>query len=265
VKVVLFCGGPGTRFAPEEESVPKPMVPIGYRPILWHVMRYYAHFGHKDFVLCLGEKAHTIKDYFLNYNEAMSNDFVLSQGGREVSLSSTDIHDWRITFVDTGAGAGIADRLRAVESHLHQEEIFFANYADVLTDVDLDGYLDRFVTSGKVGGFLAVRPRARFHMATLEGDDAVDVADARSADIWTNGGYYVFRREIFSYLAGGGDLITGPLRRLMDDRALLGYRHVGFWTTLDTFREKEELDSLYARSAAPWVVWKANASSSFVG
>jgi glucose-1-phosphate cytidylyltransferase len=228
-------------------------------------MRYYAHFGHKDFVLCLGEKAHTIKDYFLKYSEAMSNDFVLSRGGREVSLSNTDIHDWRITFVDTGVDTGIAERLRAVEPHLNQEEIFFANYADVLTDVDLHGYLNRFVASGKVGGFVAVRPRARFHMATLDGDNAVDVTDARSADIWTNGGYYVFRREIFRYLEGGGDLINGPFRRLIDGHALLGYRHDGFWTTLDTFREKEELDSLYAHGSAPWVVWSSNTSSSVVG
>ena len=143
MKVVLFCGGLGMRIR-DAENLPKPMVQIGYRPILWHVMKYYAHFGHKDFVLCLGYGADTIKNYFLNYNECVSNDFVLSRGGKQLDLISSDIHDWRITFVDTGIHSNIGQRLKAVEKYLSGEEVFFANYSDGLTDLPLPQQLGHF-------------------------------------------------------------------------------------------------------------------------
>src|SRR5574341_155527 len=130
MKVVLFCGGLGMRLREYSEAVPKPMVPVGYRPIVWHLMRYYAHYGHKDFILCLGYKADAIKNYFLQYDETVSNDFVLSQGGGKVELLGSDISDWKITFVDTGLTTNIGQRLRAVEKHLKDEEVFLANYAD---------------------------------------------------------------------------------------------------------------------------------------
>ena len=136
MKVVLFCGGLGMRIR-DAENLPKPMVQIGYRPILWHVMKYYAHFGHKDFILCLGYGADTIKNYFLNYNECVSNDFVLSGGGKRLDLISSDIHDWRITFVDTGIHSNIGQRLKAVERYLAGEESFLANYTDGLSDQPL--------------------------------------------------------------------------------------------------------------------------------
>src|SRR5277367_2285264 len=144
MKVVLFCGGLGMRMREYSEAVPKPMVPIGYRPILWHVMKYYAYYGHQDFVLCLGYKADVIKNYFRNYDECVSNDFVLSGGGKKVELLNSDIDDWRITFVDTGLKSNIGERLKAVEKHLQDEEIFLANYTDGLSDVDLDVLVERF-------------------------------------------------------------------------------------------------------------------------
>src|SRR5437899_6914720 len=137
MKVVLFCGGLGSRLREYSENIPKPMVPIGYRPILWHVMKYYAHYGHKDFILCLGYKADAIKNYFLHYDECSSNDFVLSQGGKDVQLLHTDIHDWTITFVDSGVHSTIGQRLKAVEKYLEGEDIFFANYSDGVTDFTL--------------------------------------------------------------------------------------------------------------------------------
>ncbi len=149
MKVVLFCGGKGTRIDGSGEGLPKPMLSIGYRPILWHVMKYYAHFGHTDFILCLGYKASAIKHYFLHYNEAESNDFVMSQGGRSVQLMSSDIDDWTITFVDTGPTTNIGQRLKAVESHLAGEEHFLANYSDGLTDLDLPGICPRSAVQGK--------------------------------------------------------------------------------------------------------------------
>src|SRR5258706_2998920 len=137
MKVVLFCGGFGMRMREYSEAVPKPMVPIGYRPILWHVMKYYAHYGHRDFVLCLGFKADVIKNYFLRYDECLSNDFVLTQGGKDVELLGRDIHDWRITFVDTGLTSNVGHRLKLVEKHLQDDPIFLANYTDGLSDVPL--------------------------------------------------------------------------------------------------------------------------------
>src|ERR687889_1700501 len=128
MKVVLFCGGQGLRLRDYSENVPKPMVPIGYRPIMWHLMKYYAHHGHKDFILCLGHKADVIKDFFLNYSEALANDFVLTDGGRHVELLSSDIGEWRITFVDTGLHSNIGERLAAVRHHLDEEDHFLATY-----------------------------------------------------------------------------------------------------------------------------------------
>src|SRR5262249_30864543 len=142
MKVVLFCGGLGMRLREFSESIPKPMVSIGYRPILWHVMKYYAHYGHNEFILCLGSKSDVIKDYFLNYNECVSNDFVLSSGGSQINLLNSDIHDWKITFVDTGTTANVGQRLKAVQPHLAGEEVFLANYADGLTDVELPKMID---------------------------------------------------------------------------------------------------------------------------
>ena len=144
MKVVLFCGGAGMRLRGYSEDVPKPMVTIGARPVLWHVMKYYAHFGHKDFILCLGYKASVIKNYFLEYEESVSNDFVFSQGGRKLEFMQRDIDDWNITFVDTGSRATIADRLRLVEPYLEGEEMFLANYSDGLTDFHLPKMIQEF-------------------------------------------------------------------------------------------------------------------------
>src|SRR5438093_10386233 len=167
MKVVLFCGGLGMRLREYSEQIPKPMVPIGYRPIILHVMKYYAHYGHKDFILCLGHKSDTFKSYFLNYNECLSNDFILSQGGKEMRLLNSDIHDWRITFVDTGTSSNIGQRLKAVEKYPQGEEVFLANYTDGLSDVPLPNYIDYFLERGKAASFLDVRPSKRFNALAL--------------------------------------------------------------------------------------------------
>jgi glucose-1-phosphate cytidylyltransferase len=144
MKVVLFCGGLGTRLKEYSETVPKPMVEIGYRPLMWHLMRYYAHFGHKEFILCLGYKGDVIKKYFLEYNECLSNDFVYTRGGKGIQLYNNDIEDWSISFVDTGLQSNIGQRLMAVREYLAGDQVFLANYADGLTDLDLNLYLDHF-------------------------------------------------------------------------------------------------------------------------
>ena len=155
------------------ENIPKPMINIGYRPVLWHVMKYYAHYGHKDFILCLGHRGDTIKNYFLSYNECLSNDFVLTEGGKELQLLNSDIHDWRITFVDSGLNSNIGQRLKAVEKYLQGEEVFLANYSDGLTDLPLPALVDHFHKQKKMASFLCVKPIHSFHLVSMNNGDEV--------------------------------------------------------------------------------------------
>ncbi len=260
MKVVLFCGGLGMRLREYSEHIPKPMVPIGYRPILWHVMKYYAHYGHKDFILCLGYGADAIKGYFLNYNECVSNDFVLSEGGKGLQLLNTDIHDWRITFADTGTTANVGQRLKAIEKYVHGEEMFLANYSDGLTDLPLPEQIDHFSKQSKVGSFVCVTPRLSFHLVSLDGDNLVTgVQDMNRSNIRINGGYFLFRQNIFNYLREGEELVHEPFQRLIKEQQLIGYRYDGFWASMDTFKDKQMFDEMYTRGNAPWEVWKDRA------
>src|SRR3974390_1925662 len=163
MKVVLFGGGLGTRLREHSDTIPKPLVSIGYRPIVWHLMRYYAHYGHRDFILCLGYRGEMIREYFLNYNEALSNDFTLSEGGKRIQLHGTDLDDWRITFVDTGLHSNIGQRLLRVRRLLENEEVFLANYADGLSDVPLDAHLSDFHSRHVTASFVSVRSAQSFH------------------------------------------------------------------------------------------------------
>ena len=240
------------------EQVPKPMIPIGYRPMVWHVMKYYAHYGHKDFILCLGYKADAFKSYFLNYNECLSNDFILSQGGREMKLLNRDIQDWRITFVDTGISSNIGQRLKAVEKHLQGEEVFLANYTDGLSDVPLPDYINYFLEQRRIASFLCVRPTHSFHVVTANNDLVSEIRHVGRADIWMNGGYFVLRNEIFKYLREGEELVEEPFQRLIQEKQLLAYKYNGFWACMDTFKDKQSLDDMYGRGDAPWEVWKSS-------
>jgi glucose-1-phosphate cytidylyltransferase len=257
LKVVLFCGGQGMRLREYSETVPKPMVPVGHRPILWHVMRYYAHHGHTDFILCLGYRGEAVKEYFLSYNEALSNDFVLSEGGRSVELLNSDIHDWRITFVDTGLHANIGERLRAVRRHLNGEEMFLASYGDVLTDAPIGATVDNLAREDKIGSFLCVRPSYTFHVVKFgDGGLVAGIEDVTQSDLWLNGGYFVFKREIFDYLGEGEELVLEPFQRLIEKEQLIAYRYEGFWAPMDTLKDRQVLESLWERGTAPWAVWQ---------
>jgi glucose-1-phosphate cytidylyltransferase len=256
MKVVLFCGGLGMRLREYSERVPKPLVPLGYRPIVWHVMKYYAHFGHKDFILCLGYKGDTIKDYFLNYDECLSNDFTLSKGGRRIELLRKDIDDWRITFVETGINSNIGERLRAVKPFLEKEEMFLANYSDGLTDFPLPILIKEAKRSGAVGTFLTVRPNYSFHfVARGPGGVVTGVEDIIGANAWINGGYFVFRREIFDYMQPGEELVEQPFQRLIAEKKLRAHDYDGFWRCVDTFKDLQSLEQLHSRGDAPWQVW----------
>src|SRR6266403_5900002 len=229
MKVVLFCGGQGLRIR-DAEDIPKPMVHIGYRPILWNVMKYYAYFGHKDFILCLGHRAEAVKNYFINYNECASNDFVLSGGGKNLELLNRDIHDWRITFADTGINSNIGQRLKAAEKYLEGEEEFLANYSDGLTDLPLPRQIEHFRREGKIASFLCVRPNLSYALVSLNGGDLVsDIQDMTKSDIRINGGYFIFKKEIFKYIKDGEELVHEPFRRLVAEKQLVAHQYDGFW------------------------------------
>ncbi len=260
MKVVLFCGGLGMRLRDREESVPKPMVLIGYRPILWHVMRYYAHFGHHDFILCLGYRGDVIKNYFRTYDECASSDFVFSEGGRRLELLQSDIAEWRITFVDTGINSNIGQRLRAVEPHLAGEREFFANYSDGLTDVPVPAQLEHFRRHDRIASFLCVKPQLSYHFVlSRPSGEVTNIRDIGETGLRVNGGHFIFKAEIFDYLRNGEELVPEAFQRLLAEDQLVGYRYDGFWQPMDTFKDRQRLEDLYAQGAAPWEVWKRSA------
>src|ERR1700722_9750789 len=230
MKVILFCGGAGMRLRGYADDVPKPMVQIGARPILWHLMKYYAHFGHKDFILCLGYKGNSIKDYFLHYDESASNDFVWSQGGKNIQFLNRDIDDWKITFVETGAKSNIGERLKAVEPYLEGEEMFLANYGDGLSNVALPEMVETFRQSEAVASLLLVQPTASFDIVNVGKDKIVkEVRPLTQTDIWINGGFFVMRQEIFNHIHAGEELVREPFQRLIESGRLLAYKCDGFW------------------------------------
>ena len=253
MKVVLFCGGLGLRMREESTRLPKPMIPLGDRPILWHIMKYYSSFGFRDFVLCLGYKAEAIKDYFLNYNEALSNDFILREGGRRIELLQRDIDEWSITFVNTGLQATIGERLKAVAPHLEGEEIFLANYGDVLTDAPLPDMVRTLAESDAAVLFLAPRPTHTFHIVSFDGGNRVNaISDVTTSGIRINGGYFFLRREIFDYLEHHADLLNDAIPALVEENRVLAYPYDGFWAPMDTLKDKQTLERLVASGQAPW-------------
>ena len=238
------------------ESLPKPMMPIGHRPVLWHVMRYYAHFGHTEFILCLGFGAHAVKDYFLNYRETGSNDFVLTKGGQHVDMLSTDISNWSITFIDTGLDTAIGERLRRVRPYLEEDEVFLANYGDVLTDAPLNDFIDRFLQTDAVGSLLAVKPQDSFHVVNIVDDNVVTgLTPVADMSLCINGGYFILRQGIFDYLDEGDDLVMNGCVRAAADGKMLAVPYDGFWAPMDTLKERTMLEEQYHRGIRPWALW----------
>ncbi len=255
MKVVLFCGGMGTRIREYSESIPKPMIPVGHQPILWHVMQYYSQYGHRDFVLCLGYKANTIKDFFLNYRPQAFADCIVSGYGAKVELLGNYEEDWRIALIDTGIWRNIGERLWAVRSHVQNEEMFLANYSDGVTDLDLNDMIDRFKKSGKIACFLAVRPPLTYHLVDMEPDGRVrEFRTSDRSDIWINGGYFLMRPEIFDYMREGEELVIEPFRRLIADNQLLAYKHEGFFRSMDTLRDRQILEDMVEKGEMPWLI-----------
>lgn len=246
----------GMRLREVSEDIPKPLVPIGQRPILWNLMKYYAHYGHRDFILCLGYRAEAIKNYFIHYDERLTNDFVLSAGGSNVELLGRDIEDWKITFVDTGIESNIGMRLRAVRDQLANEPMFLANYADGLTDFPLDEYLERFRDSGKIASMMSVVAPLSFHVVDADEEGCVKQLKPMQGDhMRVNGGFFAFRNEIFDYLGENEELVDEPFQRLIDAGQLLSQKHDGFWKAMDTFKDKAHFEQMEREGTTPWKVW----------
>jgi len=257
MKVVLFCGGQGLRMRSGVDDLPKPMVTLGTRPILWHLMKYYAHFGHTDFILCLGYKGTTIKNFFATYQEWISNDFVLSNGGRSMELLQRDTDDWRVTLIDTGLDASIGERLLAVRPLLENEPAFLANYSDGLTDCPLPAVINELDRTGAVGSFMIVRPNISLHFVNRGPNGLVTgLVDAEQAGSWINAGFFAFRPEVFDYMRPGEDLVIEPFARLISEQKLAAVPYEGFWRCCDTFKDYQTLETLQARGPAPWEVWR---------
>jgi glucose-1-phosphate cytidylyltransferase len=250
MKVVLFCGGEGMRLRDYSSRVPKPMVPVGQRPVLWHVMKYYAHFGHREFIICLGYKGQVIRDYFANLTAMCSSD----RPGSRLANGGPD--DWQVTFLDTGIDASIGQRLRAARECLAGEDIFLANYADVLTDAPLPEMVAQLRRQQKVASFLCVPPPYTFHVVSfLDGHTVGKIIPAQRSLTWINGGYFVLSSRIFDYLGAGEDLVAEPFERLVRERQLLGYPHKGFWAPMDTLKDRNRLEELWEMGRPPWSVW----------
>lgn len=255
MKVVIFCGGLGVRMGSETLLIPKPMVRIGNRPILWHIMRYFAAWGHTEFILCLGYKGDVVKEYFLVHDEALTNDFVLDRSGGKthIELLSDDTGEWRATFVDTGTNATIAERLKAVAPYIGDDETFLATYGDGLTDAPLDEVIAAFHARGKTAMFLSVKPQFNAHLVTAAPDGTVrTVTDMSKSDVRINGGFFVLRREILDLIEAGDELVEDTFARLIARDQLVAYTYDGFFGPMDTIKDRQRLEALDESGRAPW-------------
>jgi glucose-1-phosphate cytidylyltransferase len=253
MKVVLFCGGLGTRIRDYSENIPKPMIPVGHQPMLLHIMQYYSYYGHRDFILCLGYKANAIKEYFVNYNPTLNSDCVISDFGKKVDIIGEHPPDWRVTLIDTGIWRNIGERLMAIRHLVKDEEIFLANYSDGLTDAPLPDMIERLKASRKTASFIAVRPPFNFHLAEFDQQGAVRrMRSSQESEIWINGGYFVFRNSIFDFIHDGEELVFEPFNRLIAANQLLAYKYEGFWRAMDTLRDKQVLEDIVERGTMPW-------------
>lgn len=261
MKVVILCGGFGTRIREVAENIPKPMIPIGDKPILWHIMKYYSHFGYNDFILCLGHKSEIIKNFFINY-KMETLDFTLCMGTKESIVYHNDDHsdlDWRITFAETGLGAMTGARIKRVQKYLQNEECFLLTYGDGVGNINLNDLVSFHLAHGKLLSLTAVRPPGRFGELAHDSKGVVtefnEKPQATGGRI--SGGFFVCRYEIFKYLDSSEDLVfeKGPLEAITRDRQLMAFEHNGFWQPMDTRRDFLLLNELVKSQKAPWVVW----------
>jgi len=256
MKVVILCGGMGTRLREETEYKPKPMVEVGGRPILWHIMKIYSTYGFNDFVLCLGYKQHAIKEYFLNY-EYMNNDFTINLKSKNKIVSHvTHGDDWNITLVDTGLETKKGTRIKMIEPYIKEDQ-FMVTYGDGVGDINIKNVIAQHRQQKKIVTFTGVHPISRF--ATVGFDKKGEVVSWKEKDTideYINVGFMVLDRKIFSYLDDDCELEEGPMEKLAQARKAGMYKHEGFWQCMDTYRDNLFLRSLWDKGNAPWKVWK---------
>lgn len=260
LKTVILCGGRGTRIRDVADNIPKPMLPIGNLPILWHIMKYYSHWGHHRFVLCLGFKGDSIKDFFLNY-EPHTQDFTLTLGRRKQLryLSNHKESNWEITFAETGLDTMTGARIKRIEEYVSKETNFMLTYGDGLGDINLDGLIRFHQSHKKILTVSGVRPPGRF--GELRNDSTKRVTEfnekPQTTAGWISGGFFVCRKELFRYLDDKDDLVfeQGPVKNLVKDRQVMLYEHDGFWQPMDTYRDYLYLESLWDKQRAPWKIW----------
>ena len=256
MKVILFCGGLGTRIREYSESVPKPMVPVGQHPIIWHVMQYYMHYGHREFVLCLGHKANVIKDYFLNYRPTTDRDFVISERGSKIEILGDNPDDWKVSLIDTGIWRNIGQRLVAAKPFVTSDDVFLANYSDGLTDAPLDKMIEFFQDQKKIEllsrrsaerELSSGRFQRRRHRQALSHEPTIRDLDQRRF-------LYVSPRNIRLHARRRGARVE-PFQRLIEANELVAYKHNGFWASMDTLKDKKDLEDMMERGQTPWLPW----------
>jgi glucose-1-phosphate cytidylyltransferase len=256
MKVVILAGGMGTRLREETEYRPKPMVRIGGRPMLWHIMKIYSHYGYSDFVICLGYKGEMIRDYFLNY-ETQNRDFAITLGSGKVEILGNHTEEgWRITLAETGEKTMTGGRIKRVEKYVGRSA-FMATYGDGVADVDVESLLGFHRRQGKLATVTAVRPSSRYGELAIENGRVTLFREKPQVNEgWINGGFFVFEPEVFNFIESEDDTLeTGLLARLVERKQLAVYQHEGFWQCMDTYREMQQLDEIWDRGRAPWRVW----------
>jgi glucose-1-phosphate cytidylyltransferase len=258
MKVVILCGGRGTRLKEETEVRPKPLVEVGGKPILWHIMKIYAHYGFNEFVLCLGYKGRMIKEYFLNY-EMMISDLTLKLGSNDVKIhNQSQEKDWVITFAETGEEAQTGARIKRIEKYI-EDDLFMLTYGDAVTNINIKNLLEFHKSHGKIGTITGVHPSSRFGELVIKDRQVVQFTEKpQIKEGFINGGFFVFNKKFFNYLRDNDNcyLEREPLEKLASDEELMVYAHGGFWQCMDTYRELEILNNLWRSSKPPWKVWR---------
>lgn len=260
MKVVILCGGQGTRIRDVADNIPKPMIPVGGYPIIWHIMKYYSLFGHNEFILCLGHQGKAIKDFFLNY-EFNTSDFTMQLGHKEsvVFHNKSEEKDWTITFAETGEKAMTGARVRKIRKYIDADETFMLTYGDGLSDVNIDELIQYHKNHGRTLTLTGVRPPGRFGeiMCTNEGVISEFNEKPQSVEGRINGGFFVCDKRLFDYLDPGDDLVfeKDPMMKLVNDQQLMQFNHDGFWQPMDTYREYVLLNELYDKNKAAWKKW----------
>lgn len=258
MKVIILCGGQGTRLREESEYRPKPLVDVGGRPILWHIMKLYAHYGYRDFIMSLGYKGSMIKEYFLNY-EAMNNDFTIHLG-KKSGVTYHDSHeeqDFNVTLADTGLDVMTGARVKKLQRYIN-DEAFLVTYGDGVSNVDIPKLIAFHRSHGKLATMTTVQPFSRFGVVELDQKGQVQgFTEKPQEHSWANAGFFVFNKGVFDYLDENPDCImeNRPLKRLAEDGELMAYRHDGFFFAMDTYREYLQLNELWKSGHAPWAVW----------